>query len=88
MSFTIRELCIQINEQLEAIGAGISLKCVVIVGGLDPVSQAIALSKKPHISKWNQNIEIIEVILSWWIINNYFLRGNINIIFFFFYSLK
>lgn len=44
-----RELCIQISEQFEAIGAGISLKSVVIVGGLDPMTQAIALSKKPHI---------------------------------------
>lgn len=45
-----RELCIQIAEQFEALGVAISLKTVVIVGGLDPMAQAIALSKKPHIS--------------------------------------
>ena len=45
-----RELCVQIRDQFDALGASISLKCCVIVGGLDPMSQAIALSKKPHIS--------------------------------------
>ncbi|KAL4480750.1 hypothetical protein ABPG72_014525 [Tetrahymena utriculariae] len=44
-----RELCIQIAEHFEALGVGISLKTTVIVGGLDPMAQAIALSKKPHI---------------------------------------
>jgi ATP-dependent RNA helicase DDX47/RRP3 len=46
-----RELSVQISEQLEALGSTIALRCCVIVGGLDPMSQAIALSKKPHISK-------------------------------------
>ena len=50
LNFFKRELCIQISEQFEALGAAISLKTVVIVGGLDPMAQAIALSKKPHIS--------------------------------------
>ncbi len=45
-----RELCVQIAEQFEAVGASISLRTCVIVGGLDPMTQAIALSKKPHIS--------------------------------------
>jgi ATP-dependent RNA helicase DDX47/RRP3 len=45
-----RELCIQISEHFEALGAGISLKTCIIVGGLDPMAQAIALQKKPHIS--------------------------------------
>jgi len=45
-----RELSVQISEQFEALGASIALRCCVIVGGLDPMSQAIALSKKPHIS--------------------------------------
>ncbi|EAR91857.2 DEAD/DEAH-box helicase (macronuclear) [Tetrahymena thermophila SB210] len=44
-----RELCMQIAEHFEALGVGISLKTTVIVGGLDPMAQAIALSKKPHI---------------------------------------
>lgn len=46
-----RELCIQISEHIEALGATIGLKCVVIVGGLDPMQQAIALAKKPHIGR-------------------------------------
>eukprot|EP00347_Sterkiella_histriomuscorum_P007721 403347814 len=44
-----RELCVQIAEQFEAIGAGIGLRTAVLVGGLDMVSQAIALSKNPHV---------------------------------------
>jgi len=44
-----RELGYQISEQFEALGATIGVKCAVIVGGLDQVSQAIALAKKPHI---------------------------------------
>lgn len=45
-----RELSVQISEQFEALGASIALRCCVIVGGLDPMAQAIALTKKPHIS--------------------------------------
>lgn len=44
-----RELCLQINHHLETLGADIQLKTCVLVGGLDMVSQAIALSKNPHI---------------------------------------
>ena len=44
-----RELCVQIAEQFEAIGALIGLRTAVLVGGLDMVSQAIALAKKPHV---------------------------------------
>jgi ATP-dependent RNA helicase DDX47/RRP3 len=44
-----RELAFQISEQLEALGSGIGVRCVTIVGGVDMMSQAIALSKKPHI---------------------------------------
>ena len=44
-----RELAYQISEQFEALGAGIGVKCAVIVGGMDMVSQALALTKKPHI---------------------------------------
>ena len=44
-----RELCVQIAEQFEAIGSLIGLRTAVLVGGLDMVSQAIALSKKPHV---------------------------------------
>ncbi|WEW55025.1 ribosomal RNA processing protein [Emydomyces testavorans] len=44
-----RELAYQISVQFEALGSLISVRCAVIVGGMDMVSQAIALGKKPHI---------------------------------------
>merc|ERR1712183_293574 len=44
-----RELAFQISEQFEALGATIGVKCAVIVGGMDMVSQAIILAKKPHV---------------------------------------
>ncbi|CAL8122532.1 unnamed protein product [Orchesella dallaii] len=44
-----RELAFQISEQFEALGARIGVKCVVVVGGIDMMSQALALAKKPHI---------------------------------------
>mmetsp|Transcript_86250 Transcript_86250/g.134872 ORF Transcript_86250/g.134872 Transcript_86250/m.134872 type:complete len:484 (+) Transcript_86250:95-1546(+) len=44
-----RELCVQIGEQFEAIGSGIKLQTAVIVGGLDMVTQAMALAKRPHV---------------------------------------
>ena len=44
-----RELCVQIADQFEAIGSSVGLRTAVLVGGLDMVSQAIALSKKPHV---------------------------------------
>jgi ATP-dependent RNA helicase DDX47/RRP3 len=44
-----RELCLQINQHLLTIGSAIGLKTSVLVGGLDMISQAISLSKNPHI---------------------------------------
>ncbi|ORX88839.1 DEAD-domain-containing protein [Basidiobolus meristosporus CBS 931.73] len=44
-----RELAFQISETFESLGAIIGVRCAVIVGGMDMMSQAIALSKKPHI---------------------------------------
>ncbi|CAA7030878.1 unnamed protein product [Microthlaspi erraticum] len=44
-----RELAIQIAEQFEALGSDISLRCVVLVGGLDRMQQTIALAKRPHV---------------------------------------
>ena len=44
-----RELAIQISEQFEALGAGIGVKCAVLVGGVDMMAQTIALGKRPHI---------------------------------------
>ena len=34
-----RELAIQISEQFEALGAGIGVKCAVLVGGIDMMAQ-------------------------------------------------
>merc|ERR1719517_71054 len=44
-----RELCVQIGEQFEAIGSGIKLQTATIVGGLDMVTQAMALARRPHV---------------------------------------
>lgn len=44
-----RELAYQINEQFEALGADIGLKTAVIVGGVDIMTQAVALARKPHV---------------------------------------
>ncbi|EIE25544.1 DEAD-domain-containing protein [Coccomyxa subellipsoidea C-169] len=44
-----RELALQIAEQFEALGAGIGVRCAVLVGGIDMMAQAIALGKRPHI---------------------------------------
>ncbi|ORX81507.1 DEAD-domain-containing protein [Anaeromyces robustus] len=44
-----RELAFQIAEQFRALGSSINLKQSIIVGGLDMMTQAIELSRKPHI---------------------------------------
>ena len=44
-----RELAVQISEAFEALGSLISVRCAVIVGGMDMISQSISLGKKPHI---------------------------------------
>ncbi|EGG02392.1 uncharacterized protein MELLADRAFT_75483 [Melampsora larici-populina 98AG31] len=44
-----RELAYQISQQFDALGSTIGVKTVVIVGGMDMMSQAIALSKRPHV---------------------------------------
>ncbi|KAL8813003.1 MAG: hypothetical protein Q9223_000837 [Gallowayella weberi] len=44
-----RELADQISKAFEALGSLINVRSCVIVGGMDMVSQAIALGKKPHI---------------------------------------
>jgi len=44
-----RELAFQISEQFEALGARIGVKSCVIVGGIDMMTQAMSLAKKPHI---------------------------------------
>ncbi|OLL24570.1 ATP-dependent rRNA helicase rrp3, partial [Neolecta irregularis DAH-3] len=44
-----RELAFQIALQFEALGAQIGLKVAVVVGGMDMMSQSLALMKRPHI---------------------------------------
>lgn len=44
-----RELAIQIQEQVAALGSGFSIKSAVLVGGMDMMTQTVALAKKPHI---------------------------------------
>ena len=44
-----RELALQIYEQFAALGASHSLKCLLVIGGADMVSQATGLSSRPHI---------------------------------------
>ncbi|KAI1825311.1 DEAD-domain-containing protein [Xylaria intraflava] len=44
-----RELAQQIGQQVEALGATISVRSCTIVGGLDMVAQSISLGKKPHV---------------------------------------
>ncbi|KAJ8186079.1 hypothetical protein LV164_000589 [Aspergillus fumigatus] len=44
-----RELAFQISKSFESLGSTINVRCAVIVGGMDMVSQSIALGKKPHI---------------------------------------
>lgn len=41
-----RELAFQISEQFEALGSSIGVQCAVIVGGIDSMSQSLALAKK------------------------------------------
>lgn len=44
-----RELAVQICDQIEALGSIIGVRCAAIVGGLDMMTQAIAISKRPHV---------------------------------------
>ena len=44
-----RELAYQISQQFEALGSAMGVRCAVIVGGMDLMSQKVALAKKPHI---------------------------------------
>ncbi|KAI5124588.1 hypothetical protein M0805_003107 [Coniferiporia weirii] len=44
-----RELAYQISQHFESLGSAIGVRCAVIVGGMDMVTQAVALAKRPHI---------------------------------------
>ncbi|KAJ3043909.1 hypothetical protein HDV00_003948 [Rhizophlyctis rosea] len=44
-----RELAFQIAEQFRILGTGVNLKQSIVVGGLDMMTQALELSRRPHI---------------------------------------
>ncbi|WWC91662.1 ATP-dependent rRNA helicase RRP3 [Kwoniella dendrophila CBS 6074] len=44
-----RELAYQIAQQVTSLGSGIGVRTATIVGGMDMMSQSIALSKRPHV---------------------------------------
>lgn len=44
-----RELAYQISQQFESLGAAMGVRCLVLIGGVDKMPQAIALAKRPHI---------------------------------------
>lgn len=44
-----RELAFQISEQFQALGESIGLKCSCLVGGIDMMTQQLALARKPHV---------------------------------------
>ncbi|KAM7269173.1 hypothetical protein ACFE04_024670 [Oxalis oulophora] len=44
-----RELAYQLAEQFKALGSCLNVRCAVIVGGMDKLSQARVLAQRPHI---------------------------------------
>ncbi|KAI3901003.1 hypothetical protein MKW92_052041 [Papaver armeniacum] len=52
-----RELAYQLAEQFRALGASLHLRCAVVVGGMDMITQAQALMQRPH-SLLEQNPDI------------------------------
>ncbi|KAG4306311.1 hypothetical protein PORY_000299 [Pneumocystis oryctolagi] len=44
-----RELALQISDQLAILGASIDLKQITVIGGVDMMTQALMLIKRPHI---------------------------------------
>jgi ATP-dependent RNA helicase DDX47/RRP3 len=44
-----RELAFQISQQFEALGSAMGVRCVVLIGGVDEMTQKVALAKRPHI---------------------------------------
>ncbi|WOK98645.1 RNA helicase 36 [Canna indica] len=44
-----RELACQLAEQFRALGSSLNLRCTLIVGGMDKMGQARALSERPHV---------------------------------------
>ena len=44
-----RELAFQISEHFQALGSAFGVKCAVVVGGVDQMTQSLQLAKRPHI---------------------------------------
>lgn len=44
-----RELAYQLAEQFRALGSCLHLRCAVVVGGMDMITQAQTLMKRPHV---------------------------------------
>ncbi|KAH7915009.1 DEAD-domain-containing protein [Hygrophoropsis aurantiaca] len=44
-----RELAYQISQQFESLGSAMGVRCLVLVGGVDKMPQAVALAKRPHV---------------------------------------
>lgn len=44
-----RELAYQISQHFESLGAAMGVRCLVLIGGVDKMPQAVALAKRPHI---------------------------------------
>lgn len=44
-----RELAFQIADQFNALGSAMSLRCTVVVGGMEMTAQAQALMNRPHV---------------------------------------
>lgn len=44
-----RELAYQLAEQFRALGSSLHLRCAVVVGGMDMITQAKTLMQRPHV---------------------------------------
>ncbi|OAX43576.1 DEAD-domain-containing protein [Rhizopogon vinicolor AM-OR11-026] len=44
-----RELAYQIAQQFESLGSAMGVRCLVLVGGMDRMQQAVGLAKRPHV---------------------------------------
>ncbi|KAL5730647.1 RNA helicase [Ranunculus cassubicifolius] len=44
-----RELAVQLKEQFRALGASLQLRCEVILGGMDMITQSQTMMQRPHI---------------------------------------
>ena len=49
IQLTFSELAYQISQQITSLGAPLGVRTATIVGGMDMMSQSIALSKRPHV---------------------------------------